>query len=168
MNPRDIFDYKCSSCKAMWEPQYFGWAARTGARLKTCNFCRAIRAARAEARREMRVLETVPETPEAVLWDAVADLNTYSESDEPPPNRDFGHYAVTATGSTETSEAEPIIVNLPPNSSELETEDEYLQINPFSSSAAAAASSGYVEGYSSGDFDEPEPEPRADFESDSD
>ncbi len=152
----------------MWEPYYFGWNARTGARLKTCNFCRAIRTARAEVRREMRLLETVPETPEGMLWDAGADLNTYSETDGFPLIRDFGHYAATATGSTETSEAEPIIVNLPPNSSELETEDEYIQMNPFSSSAAAADSSGYAEGYASPDFDEPEPEPRADFESDSD
>ncbi len=130
MNPRDIFDYKCSSCKAMWEPQYFGWNQRTGARLKTCNFCRAIRAARAEVRRESGLLEAVPEvTSEPVLWDAAAELNT--ETSESP-------------------RGEPQIVMLPPDSKEA-----YPTLNPSSSSAA---DSYYCY--------EPEPEPPADFGTD--
>ena len=52
MNPRDIFDYKCSTCKQMHEPNYFGWNERTGARLKTCNMCRRKRLERENAFRE--------------------------------------------------------------------------------------------------------------------
>ncbi len=164
MNPRDIFDYKCSLCKAMWEPQYFGWNQRTGARLKTCNFCRAIRAARADVRREMRLLETVPEVPpEPVLWDAAAEMENYTEVDTEmeataPPTAFVSYYAETATGDTDTSESQrgpDIIINLPPDSSDLETEDEYIRMNPSSSSAAV---SYYC--------DEPEPEPSADFGTD--
>ncbi len=137
MDPRDIFDYKCSSCKAMWEPQYFGWNQRTGARLKTCNFCRAIRAARAEVRRESRLLETVPEaTLEPVLWDAAAEMNTYTEVESEmeataPPTRFVSYNAETATGETETSESqrgEPRIVDLPLDSSDAYEEEAYLEL----------------------------------------
>ena len=40
MNPRETFDYKCSTCKRMCEPGEFGNNERTGARLKTCKPCR--------------------------------------------------------------------------------------------------------------------------------
>ncbi len=40
MNPRETFDYKCSTCKRMCEPSEFGNNERTGARLKTCKPCR--------------------------------------------------------------------------------------------------------------------------------
>ena len=168
MNPRDIFDYKCSSCKAMWEPQYFGWNKRTGARLKTCNFCRAVRAARADVRRESRLLEPVPEaTPEPVLWDAAAEMNNYTEVDTEmeataAPTRYVSYYAETATGNTETSESqrgEPIIVDIR-TASDIDREENYLTQNPSSSSAAAASQSIY--------YAEPEPEPPADFGTDSD
>ncbi len=159
MNPRDIEDYKCSSCKAMWEPQYFGWA-RSGARLKTCNFCMAIRAARANVRREMRVLESVPEVmPEPMLWDAAAEMNTYAEN-EPEmeaPTRHVSYYPYTETvSSSESPRGEPIIVDVPAS----ESEEDYLTSNPSSSSAAAVSQRIY--------YGEPEPEPPADFGSDTD
>jgi hypothetical protein len=152
MNPRDIEDYKCSSCKAKWAPQFFGYAKRTGARLKTCNYCRQIQAARAEVRREMRLLESVPEvTPEPVLWDAAAEMNTYAE------NEPVSYYPYTETvSSSESPRGEPITVDVPAS----ESEEDYLTSNPSSSSAAAVSQRIY--------YGEPEPEPPADFGSDTD
>ncbi len=168
MNPRDIFDYKCSSCKALWEPQYFGWNKRTGARLKTCNYCRQVRLARAEVNRASQAVlaREFREPEERRLWDAAAEMNTYTEVDTDmgataPPTQPVSYYAETATGNTETSESprgEPIYVDLPPNTSDVYEEEAYLALNPSSSSAGAA--SHYCP--------EPEPEPPADFGSDTD
>ena len=52
MNPRDIYDYNCSTCKKMCEPSEFGNNERTGARLKTCKICRTKREDREERLRE--------------------------------------------------------------------------------------------------------------------
>ncbi len=60
MNPREIFDYKCSSCGKVKEPNEFGSNVRTGAKLKTCNRCRRIRAERKE--RKMEALNQNTET----------------------------------------------------------------------------------------------------------
>jgi hypothetical protein len=152
MNTRDIEDYKCSSCKAKWAPQFFGYAKRTGARLKTCDYCRRIQAARAEVKREMRALESVPEvTQEPVLWDAAAEMNTY------PENEPVSYYPYTETvSSSESPRSEPIIVDIPVS----ESEEDYLRYNPSSSSAAAASQRIY--------YGEPEPEPPPDFGSDTD
>ena len=173
MNPRDIEDYKCSTCKRMWAPSYFSWNERTGARLNTCNMCRRKRLDRERAARERRLeLDRVPEvTPEPVLWDAAAEMNMYSEVDSEmevetaAPTQFYNWQAETATGDTETScgvnetdywEAggygpirEPIMIHLPGTSEE----DRYIALNPSSSSAAA--SGPYFR-------DEPDPEPAPD------
>ncbi len=169
MDPRDTEIFKCSSCKAMWEPQSFGWAKKTGARLKTCNLCRALRLAREKVRRESQILETAPEvTPEPVLWDAATEMNNYTEVDTEmeataPPTQYVSYYTETVTGNTETSDSqrgEPEIVGLPPDSSDVYEEEAYLTQNPSSSSAGAAFQDMYCA--------EPEPEPEADFGTDTD
>jgi hypothetical protein len=160
MNPRDIFDYKCSSCRAMWEPQYFGWNCGTGARLKTCNFCRAIRAARAEVRRATP-LEQIPElTPEPVLWDAAAEADAYTEVDTEMDNtvgpiRFVSHYAETTADSNDSREmVGPVqVVTL------VYSSDSEIKFHPFASSSSAAAVDVVVSYF----CDEPEPEPPADF-----
>jgi hypothetical protein len=55
MNPREIFDYKCSTCKRMGEPGDFGNNERTGAKLKTCKICRRKRLERENAFRERQI-----------------------------------------------------------------------------------------------------------------
>ena len=55
MNLREIFDYKCSSCKRMGEPGDFGINERTGAKLKTCKICRRKRLERENAFREREI-----------------------------------------------------------------------------------------------------------------
>ena len=55
MDPREIFDYKCSSCKRMGEPGDFGINERTGAKLKTCKICRRKRLERENAFRERQI-----------------------------------------------------------------------------------------------------------------
>ncbi len=98
--------------------------------------------ARAAVRRESQLLEPVSEvTLEPVLWDDAADMNTYTEVE-----------------TSESQRAEPQIVYLPPDSSDVYEEEVYLALNPSSSSAGAAFQSFYC--------DEPEPEPPADFGTD--
>ncbi len=143
MNPRDIEDYKCSSCKVTKAPNYFGWNQRTGARLKTCNYCRHMRSESDYAAKERKLQASreyqAPEvTPEPVLWDAAAEVDT-------------------ADGNTDTSPiytGNPIYVDLIYSNEA----DQYRALNPSSSSAGAT----------SHDCPEPEPEPKADFGSDSD
>ena len=75
------------------------------------------------------------------------------------PTQYVSYYAETVTGNTETSESqtgEPINVDLPPNTSDAYDEASYLALNPSSSSSGAA--SHYCA--------EPEPEPPADFGTD--
>ena len=89
-------------------------------------------------------------------------MNTYTEVESEmeataPPIRFVSYYAETATGNIETSEShrgEPIYVDLPGYTTT--EEEEYLRLNPSSSSAGA--SYHYC--------DEPEPEPPADFGTD--
>mgnify|MGYP000267361937 CR=1 FL=1 len=103
---------------------------------------------------------------EPVLWDAAAEMNNYTEVDTEmeataPPTQYVSYYAETATGNTETSESqrgEPQIAYLPPDSSDVYEEEEYLALNPSSSSAGAAFQRIYCV--------EPEPEPPADFGTD--
>ena len=190
MNPRDIEDYKCSSCKRMWAPSYFGWNERTGARLNTCSTCRWKRLDRERANREreaqqnQRILDVqarqAPElTPEPVLWDAAAEMNMYTESDT---EMDFENtaplpfnncYVETATGDTETycgeNETEywnaggygPIREPIIINVADTSEEDRYIALNPSSSSAAASGPYSYFR-------DEPDPEPRLENDTDSD
>ena len=163
MNPRDIFDYKCSTCKQMHEPSYFGWNERTGARLKTCNMCRRKQIDREDANRErvalqdQRILDVQAEiildaeapeiTPEPVLWDAAAEINMYPESEDDYFESDYwdaGGYG---------PRREHRIIHVPGTSEE----DRYLSLNPESSSAAAAGPYSYYF------TEEPDPEPAPDF-----
>jgi hypothetical protein len=171
MNPRDIFEYKCSTCKQMHEPNYFGWNERTGARLKTCNMCRRKRSDREQAARERKTELEQELVASGVLWDAAAEMNMYTEVDtemEDGPTAPTSYYnweARTATGDTESycgeNESdywgaggygpirEPIMIHLPGTSEE----DRYIARNPTSASAAAVS---YFQ-------EEPEAEPAPDF-----
>jgi hypothetical protein len=171
MDPRDLEAYKCSSCKQMHEPNYFGWNERTGARLKTCNMCRRKRLDREQAARERKAELERELVDRGVLWDAAAEMNMYTEVDtemEDGPTAPTSYYnwqAATATGDTESYcgedetdywEAggygpirEPIMIHLPGTSEE----DRYIARNPTSASAAAVS---YFQ-------EEPEAEPAPDF-----
>ena len=107
MDTIDIVDYKCSSCKKMHEPNYFGWNERTGARLKTCNMCRRKRLDREAALAERRAAEfnnlfvtsepTEPPQPETQMVVYIPAAITTSDNviyfvgePDPEPRADFG------------------------------------------------------------------------------
>jgi hypothetical protein len=160
----------------MHEPNYFGWNERTGARLKTCNMCRRKRLDREQAYRERVELQNqrlsamaayraqaaqefvdsgvlsevlpAPEiTPEPVLWDAAAEVNMYSESED--EYFESNYWEAGGYGPRR----EHRIINIPGTSEE----DRYLAVHPDSSSAAAAGPYSY---YFTA---EPDPEPAPDF-----
>ena len=139
--------------------------------MKTFNMCHRKRLDREQAARERKTELERELVDRGVLWDAGAEMNLYTEIDS---EMDFENTAPaplynwqleTATGDTETPcgqnetdyweaggygpRREPIIIHFPDSSEE----ERFIAINPSSSSAAAG--SYFVE--------EPDPEPPADF-----
>ena len=104
MDPRNIFDYKCSTCKRIGEPDDFGINERTGAKLKTCKICRRKRLERENAFRERQI----------------AFNNSFIEFAEEPTVTPMIVYSLT---TSEGAASNPVIF-LPVSTTEAEAESE--------------------------------------------
>jgi hypothetical protein len=97
---------------------------------------------------DVQAREPAPEiTPEPVLWDAAAEIDMYTESED--EYFESNYWEAGGYGPRR----EHRIINIPGTSEE----DRYLAVHPDSSSAAAAGSYSY---YFTA---EPDPEPAPDF-----
>ncbi len=62
MDGRDIFDYKCHTCKQLREHHEFGYNKQTGRKRVTCNFCHQKKTERTERHREAEAQLREPPT----------------------------------------------------------------------------------------------------------
>ena len=99
MNPRDIFDYKCHTCKQIKEPNEYGFNSQTRKPRVTCNVCHQKRTEREDSLKlRKRALRLHIQEQEALIY-------TSPDTTEEEEVRGIVHFPLG------TSEEEPVCEN---------------------------------------------------------